>query len=268
MLDCGGEALFVVLPDQTTMLVDAGGIRPSSDSGGAFPGRRWDPGEDIVSPYLWSRGVGRLDVVALSHAHQDHLGGLAAVVRNFRVGEFWHGANPPTRAYQALLGDVQRRGIPMRQLVAGDRLPLGKTEVEVLWPPAGRALSPGPSNDDSAVMRISSAEGSVLLPGDISDKVERELVSRGVPLDARLLKVAHHGARTSSSAEFLSQVSPSIALVAAEGRSPPNLPSPEVLDRLRTAGARTYRTNTDGAVTVTMKSSLLTVRAYGGAPAD
>lgn len=269
MLDCGGgDALFVVLPDRTTMLVDAGGIRPSSGSGGAFPGRRWDPGEDIVSPYLWSRGVGRLDVVALSHAHQDHLGGLAAVVRNFRVGEFWHGANPPTPAYQALLGDVQRRGIPMRQLVAGDRLPLGKTDVEVLWPPAGRALSPGPSNDDSVVMRISSAEGSVLLPGDISDKVERELVSRGVPLDARLLKVAHHGARTSSSAEFLSQVSPSIALVAAEGRSPPNLPSPEVLDRLRTAGARTYRTSTAGAVTVTMKSSLLTVRAYGGSPAD
>jgi len=268
MLDCGGEALFVVLPDQTTMLVDAGGVRPSSDSGGAFPGRRWEPGEDIVSPYLWSRGVGRLDVVALSHAHQDHLGGLAAVVRNFRVGEFWHGANASTPAYQALLGDVQRRGIPMRQLVAGDRLPLGKTDVEVLWPPAGRALSPSPSNDDSVVIRISSAEGSVLLPGDISDKVERELVSRGVPLDARLLKVAHHGARTSSSAEFLSHVSPSIALVSAEGGSPLNLPSPEVLDRLRTAGARTYRTNTAGAVTVTMKSSLLTVRAYGGSPAD
>jgi len=269
LLDCGGgDALFVVFPDRTTLLVDAGGMRPISDREGAFPGRRWDPGEDIVSPYLWSRGVGRLDVVALSHAHQDHLGGLAAVVRNFRVGEFWHGANAPTPAYQALLGDVQRRGISMRQLIAGDRLPLGKTNVEVLWPPAGRALSPGPSNDDSVVTRISSAEGSVLLPGDISDRVERELVSRGVPLDARLLKVAHHGARTSSSAEFLSQVSPSIALVAAEGRSPPNLPSPEVLHRLRTAGARTYRTNTDGAVTVTMQKSLLTVRAYGGSPAD
>ena len=269
MLDCGGgDAIFVVFPDRTTLLVDAGGIRSSSDREGAFPGRRWEPGEDVVSPYLWSRGVGKIDVVALSHAHQDHLGGLAAVVRNFRVGEFWHGANALTPAYHALLGDVQQRGIPMRQLAAGERIVLGKTKVEVLWPPAGWPLSSHPSNDDSVVLRISSAAGSILLPGDISDKVEKELVSLGTSLGARLLKVAHHGARNSSSAAFLARVSPSVALVAAEGGNPPNLPSPEVLDRLRTAGVRTYRTNSDGAVTVTMQDSLLTVRAYGGCPAD
>ena len=92
-LDCGqGDALFLVLPDKTTMLVDASGSRNRSTSEGAFQGRRWDPGEDIVSPYLWSRGIKKIDIVVLSHPHEDHLGGLFAVVRNFRIGEFWHAA--------------------------------------------------------------------------------------------------------------------------------------------------------------------------------
>jgi len=269
-LDCGGgDALFVVLPDGTTMLVDAGGIRPTSGREGAFRGRRWEPGEDIVSPYLWSRGIKRIDVVALSHAHEDHLGGLAAVVRNFRIGEFWHGVNPPTPAYQAILAEVRRRGIPMRQLAAGDRIPLGGASVEILWPAADHAVSTRPSNDDSVVMRIAGAEAAVLLPGDISEDVEQELVRSGVTLDSRLLKVAHHGARSSSSAAFLGRVSPAVALVTVEGGNPAaNLPNPEVLARLRAAGARTYRTDRDGAVTVEMKGSQLSVRTYRTLPAD
>jgi competence protein ComEC len=268
-LDCGGgDALFVVLPDRTTMLVDGGGTRLGSGREGAFRGRRWEPGEDIVSPYLWSRGIKRIDVVALSHAHEDHLGGLAAVVRNFRIGEFWHGVNPPTPAYQAILAEVRRRGIPMRQLATGDRIPLGGTSVEILWPAAGHAVSTRPSNDDSVVMRIAGAGATALLPGDISEEVEQELVRSGVTLDSRLLKVAHHGGRSSSSATFLSRVSPSIVLVTAEGGNPTNLPDPEVLARLRAAGARTYRTDMDGAVTVEMKGSQLSVRTYRTSPAD
>ena len=269
-LDCGGgDALFVGLPDGTTMLVDGGGIRPTSGREGAFRGRRWEPGEDIVSPYLWSRGIKRIDVVALSHAHEDHLGGLAAVVRNFRIGEFWHGVNPPTPAYQSILAEVRRRGIPTRQLAAGDRIPLGGTSVEILWPAADHVVSTRPSNDDSVVMRVAGAGATVLLPGDISEDVEQEFVRSGVTLDSRLLKVAHHGGRSSSSAAFLGRVSPAVALVTVEGANPAaNLPDPEVLARLRAAGTRTYRTDRDGAVTVEMKGSQLSVRTYRTLAAD
>ncbi len=268
-LDCGGgDALFVVLPDRTTMLVDGGGFRLGSAREGAFRGRRWEPGEDIVSPYLWSRGVKKIDVVALSHAHEDHLGGLAAVVRNFRVGEFWHGPNAPTPRYEGLLADVRRRAIPTRLLAAGEHIPLGGASVEILWPRRDHSVALRPSNDDSVVMRISSAETSVLLPGDISEQVERDLVQSGMPLRSQLLKVAHHGGRTSSSAEFLARVSPSIALVTVEGGNPSNLPSPEALDRLQAAGVKTYRTDIAGAVTVELRGSQLSVRAYGTPPAD
>ncbi len=267
-LDCGGgDAIFLVLPDRRTMLIDAGGSRMESGRGAASRGRRWDPGEDIVSPYLWSRGIKRLDVIVLSHAHADHMGGLTAVVRNFQVGEFWHGPNPSTSAYQALLAEVSRHGIPQRQMAAGERIPLGGASVEILWPPRDRSLSSAPSNDDSLVMRVSAAENAVLLTGDISAEVERELLGSGARLKSTVLKVAHHGARSSSSAEFLARVGPSVALIGSEGGTEVSLPAVETLDRLRAAGARILRTDLDGAATVEMRDTRWVARAYG-APAD
>jgi competence protein ComEC len=258
----GGDALFIALPDRTTMLVDGGGTRSRQGREGAFRGRRWDPGEDIVSPYLWSRGISRIDVLVLSHAHEDHLGGLIAVVRNFRVGEFWHGQNPLTPTYLDLLEELARRRVPVRQLAEGERIETGDASVEVLWPPAERPLSARPSNDDSLVLRISSGEASVLLPGDISQAVEEELASARINLHCRVLKVAHHGAATSSSPGFLAKVAPSVALVTTETRGPVNTPSPETLDRLRFVGAQIFRTDVEGASTVVMRGSDLVVRSY------
>ena len=134
-LDCGpGDVLFLVLPDGTTMLLDTGGSRTRGAREGGFQGRRWDSGEDIVSPYLWSRGIKKIDVVALTHAHANQLGGLYAVLENFRVGEFWHAPQPETPEYAALLETVAERGIPTRTLMAGDALSFGDTSVRVLWP--------------------------------------------------------------------------------------------------------------------------------------
>jgi competence protein ComEC len=268
-LDCGGgEAIFVVLPDRTTLLVDAGGSRNRTTQAGAFQGRRWDPGEDIVSPYLWSRGIRQVDILVLSHAHEDHLGGLSAVVRNFRIGEFWHGQNATTPTYQALLELVGQRGIPNRDVAAGDLIARGGATIRVLWPKPGWPASAQPSNDDSVVLRIGHDATGVLLPGDVSQRVEEELLSSGAPLESRLLKVAHHGAKSSSTAEFLRRVSPRLALVTAEGGGFMSLPSPETLARLRAAGARICRTDRDGAVTVEMRGSSLFVRSYRTSPAE
>jgi competence protein ComEC len=267
-LDCGaGDALFLVLPDRTTMLVDAAGTPERGAREGVFQGSRWDPGENIVSPYLWSRGIQRLDIVAVTHAHEDHLGGLAAVVSNFRVGEFWHGDNPLTPRYQALLDEVRRLGIPERRLAAGEVLREGRAQVRVLWPPPQRKPGRIVSNDDSLVLRITSAEGSVLLTGDISQEVERELLASGVRLESWVLKVAHHGSTSSSSPEFLARVAPRVALVPAESTGLVTLPNPETLERLRRAGARVFRTDTDGAVSVVMTARSLAIHREGSLPA-
>jgi len=263
-LDCGqGDALFVVFPDRRTMLIDGGGSRARGAREGGFQGRRWDPGEDIVSPYIWSRGIKKIDVLVLSQAHEDHLGGLPAVLENFRVGEFWHAANPATPAYLSLLEQVRQRGIPARQLARGDVLERGGATVQVLWPPAERQLSGRPSNDDSLALRVSHGGASLLLPGDISQTVEQELLASAPPLESQVLKVSHHGARSASGADFLARVSPRVAVVSAEYGGLGNLPNPETLARLRGVGAQVFRTDLDGAITVELRSSAPAVRCYG-----
>ncbi|MBZ5515039.1 MAG: ComEC/Rec2 family competence protein [Acidobacteriia bacterium] len=258
----GGDAIFVALPDRTTMLIDGGGSRFRQGREGAFRGRRWDPGEDIVSPYLWSRGISRIDILVLSHGHEDHLGGLLAVVRNFRVREFWHGPNPLTPAYLELLGELARRRVPVRKLRAGMQLERGAARVEVLWPPAGWPLSDRPSNDDSLVLKVSSGAARVLLPGDIGQMVEQTLADSGTDLHSLVLKVAHHGAATSSSLGFLERVAPSAALITAENRGPVSSLNPATLGRLRSVGARVFQTDAEGATTAVMRGPDLVVYSY------
>jgi competence protein ComEC len=259
-LDCGGgEALLVVLPDQSTMLFGACGGRSRLNRGVAGT-RRWDPGENIVSPYLWWRGLRSIDVLVLADAHGDHLAGLSTIAENFRVGEFWHGEVPPTPHYEELTQSLRRRGVRVRQVAAGDVAGRGSTGVQILWPLANSSRSRNAGPDDAVVVRIVDGEGTVLVPGDITSPVETQLVNSTAQLAGRVLKVAHQGARSYSSPEFLARVSPQVAVVTGEGS---NLPNPETLARLRDAGARVLRPEIEGAVTVEMKGSALTVSTYG-----
>jgi competence protein ComEC len=256
-LDCGqGESLFVVLPDRTTMLVDGSGSRQPGASEGALQGRPWDPGEDIISPYLWSRGIKKIDIVVLSIPHEDHLGGLFAVARNFRIGEFWHAENGAARAYWDLLEKLREKGVVERTLEAGDNLERGGATVRALWPE--RSLEPAASfsNDDSLVLRIAYGGDSVLLTGDITAKAERQLLASGQEVSSLVLKVAHHGSNSSSSPEFLARVNPRVALVTGGSNDFGNLPGQETLARLRDQGIRTFRPEVDGATTVEMAGRL------------
>ena len=289
-LDCdGGDALFLVLPDRRTMLVDAGAGRgPGGLNGreGAFQRSRWDPGEDIVSPYLWRRGVKSIDVLVVTDTRDDHLSGVAAVMRNFRVGELWRAARG-SASYGPVYGEVfdeaYRQRIPVRELAAGDSIALGQSSVNVLWPPetkdrgysnaqagapVGALISDAPvgaAGDDSLALRISAGDANLLLPGEMSGAVEKRLVRSGVTLASDLLKVARHGAKTSTTDDFLAQVAPRIALIAAADASARSSPNPETVDRLRTAGVQVFRTDLDGAITVTWRggSSPPVVRCYG-----
>jgi len=221
-----------------------------------------------VSPYLWSRGVKRIDIVVLSHPHEDHLGGLFAVVRNFQIGEFWHAANSATPAYSSLLERVRQKGVAERTLAAGEELERGGAIVRALWPARSWRPSALPSHDESLVLRLSYHGASVLLPGDISSQVEQALLASGEPLESQVLKVAHHGSNSSTSPEFLARVNPHVAIVTGGAGGFGNLPSPETLERLRGRGIGVFRSDVDGATTVQMRDSSLAVRCYGALPTD
>jgi competence protein ComEC len=262
-LDCGqGDSLFIVLPDKTTLLLDASGTRHRSTSEGAFQGRLWDPGEDIVSPYLWSRGIKKIDIVALSQQHEDHLGGLFAVARNFSIGEFWRGAGFASPVCAALLESLREKRVPERTLAAGEEMDRGGATIRVLWPPRSWSPPSATTNDGSLVLRLAYQGEAVLLTGDISSKVERELMTRGEVLNSQVLKVAHHGSRTSSSEEFLARVNPRLALLTGGSSEFGNLPSAETLERLSAQGATVYRPDVDGASSVRLSSGDPAVSCY------
>lgn len=261
VLDVGqGDSIFVAFPDGRTMLVDGGGLPGSFYVRGVRPGL--DVGEDVVSPFLWSRGLKRIDVVALTHAHEDHLGGLAAVLRNFRVGQLWVGRDVESSEYRDLLAQARERAVPVVHRVKGDAFDWGGVQGRVLWPADNDTVG-SPSNDDSLVLRLQDAGQALLLTGDIESPVENAL-TRGdeAALGALFLKVPHHGSRTSSTQGFLDAVHPQYAAISVGEANAFGQPGSEVIARIEAEGAHLYRTDRDGAITTLSDGHNLQITTY------
>src|ERR1700674_1065477 len=260
VLDVGqGDSLFLSFPRGRTLLVDAGGELGNFHSGGMRSGI--DVGEDVVSPYLWSRGLKQIDVVALTHAHEDHLGGLPAIFENFRVGEFWVGRDIQSAAYRQVLAVARAHGVLIRHLKQGDAFTEDGVSGNILWPDD---FSEGQSakNDDSLVMRLTDGSETLLLAGDIERPSERRILAEEQPVGVNFLKVAHHGSKTSTTDPFLSAAHPAFAAISVGKDNVFGHPSPEVTGRLEAAGVRVYRTDRDGAITASTDGSTLNVSTH------
>jgi len=248
-IDVGqGDSLLVVGAGGRTMLVDAGGPVGGVTEAAAATAS-FDVGEEVVSNYLWSRRLRRLDVVALSHAHSDHMGGMPAVLRNFRPRELWVGIDPDSEAFRALLEEARGLGVTVRHLRAGDAFAWGAERVEVLAPSAGYANAGAPKNDDSLVLLVSLGRGSVLLEGDAEGPSERAMVAGGRVTPVTLLKVGHHGSRTSTTEEFFRWAAPRDAVISVGKGNTFGHPRGEVIGRIALAGTRLFRTDEFGLTT-------------------
>ena len=263
VLDVGqGDSIFLASPSGKTLLVDGGG------GTGAFwvngTRTRFDVGEEVVSRYLWSRGLKHLDAVALTHAHEDHMEGLHAVLDNFRVAELWVGHDVDSAAYRDLLETARQRGTRVIHWKRGDVIRWGGLDAEVLWPDSDDAVRQA-GNDDSLVLRVRNGAQAVFLAGDIERPVENALAADNLPLDATFLKVPHHGSKTSSTEDFLARVRPTIAAVSVGENNPFNHPSPEAIARLAAEGARVFRTDRDGAITYLSNGTEAQISAFAQA---
>lgn len=217
----------------------------------------------------WDR---RIDIVVLTHPHEDHVAGLARVLDRYRVGRVlevgMRGRGPGWAAWDERLRDGPTRGL----LAAGARLQLGDVALSVLWPEPGR-VPLAPADDGSAVNNVSIVLlGEVhgrrfLLTGDAEEDLDPALLRAGLPrLD--VLKVAHHGSRTATTAALLEQVRPRVAVVSAGRRNPYGHPAPATLDRLVAVGARVLRTDRDGTVVIDLRADGVAVRSEGVRRAD
>jgi competence protein ComEC len=268
ILDVGqGDSVFVVSPGGKTLLVDGGGRFAgfSGQENDLGP----DPGEEAVSPYLWSRGFQKLDVVALTHAHQDHIGGLTAILDNFRVRLLWIGREVNSPALRHLEELARQKKIPIVHQARGSKLSWDRVEGEFLWPePSAGELSSNAQNNDSLVLRLRYGNRAVLLPGDAEKQAENEMLAGNSAevMRADVLKTGHHGSKNSTTPEFLAAVRPHVAVISAGEENPYGHPNRELLERLEQGGVRILRTDREGAVHVFTDGNSLEISCYVACP--
>jgi competence protein ComEC len=255
-IDVGqGDSLLIVTPGGKTLLVDAGGLV------GQSPESNFNIGEDVVSPVLWSRGIRRLDAVALTHAHEDHIGGMPAVFANFRPRQLWLGPEPDVPVYEDLLLSAAVDDTQVRRFVAGDHFTFDGVSIRVLSPARNYHPSKTPTNDDSLVLQLTYGNTSALLEGDAEAPSEARMVAEG-HLHSNVLKVGHHGSITSTTPAFLAAVSPSFSAISVGRRNFYGHPRHEVLERLQAARVRTYLTDMEGMSSFYLDGKHVTAAAW------
>jgi competence protein ComEC len=252
-----GDCSLIKTAQGSAILIDGGGTRDS----------RFDIGRNVLAPYLRDQDIRTIDLVILSHPHPDHMNGLLAVLKNFDVRTVWgSGLDTGLPGYAEFSEVVRQRKIPFRTVQAGYETNIGDARLAV--------LHPGPSfeqrtkkayaaeNDRSLVIKVATGGRVLLFPADIHEAGEQALL-RSVPdLACDLVKVPHHGSRTSSSDGFVTAAHPAAAVITVGDGNLYRHPADEVVERYREQGAALYRTDRHGAIMVRLGQQGLNVRTW------
>jgi competence protein ComEC len=253
-LDVGqGDAAVIQLPRGKVMVIDGGGT----------PDGSFDPGERIVAPYLWKEKRKAIDYVINSHPHPDHLQGLLFLLENFEVGKVWdNGARGDESPLVQTLLERSKGKLQAMGWGKGSQ-EMDGVKIEFLHPPLenGRAF-PFWGNDASLVLRLTYGEVSFLFCGDVEALGEQEILKAGGNLQSTVIKVPHHGSRSSSTQAFLEAVRPRFAVFTVRGGARPRLPNPGVLERYEAMEVNILRSDRDGAITFVTDGKDLKVQTF------
>ena len=246
-IDVGNADCILVRQGSHNMLIDAGEHKH----------------EEPLREYLKRHGIKKLDLVISTHPHSDHIGGMAAVLNYFTVDRFImsympEGEEPTLDAYERVLEALDKHNIPVDVAKAGAVYELGDARVQLVAPhPLDHAIED--ANEISVVARLTFGDHAFLFTGDAEMDLEERMVASGMDLSADVLKVAHHGSKTSTSEAFLRAVSPKYAVISC-GFNDYGHPTTEIVTRLSKAGAEIYRTDIFGDIVFVSDGKTLTVK--------
>lgn len=231
-IDVGqGDSILIQCPDGTTLLIDGGKI--------------WCYA--FLGDYLHRAGVNKIDYLIVTHPHEDHYGGLVKILKTFKIDTILaSGQRNTTKYYQQFMETVESlEGVKYKLARAGNRYSFGDVELLIMHP---SSRLPDSSNNCSIIAKLIYGNESFLFAGDAEEEAELETLGRGYNMKSTVLKVAHHGSRTSTDQYFLSRVSPREAVICVGKDNSFGHPTSQVLRRLKSRGIKIYRTDLDGTI--------------------
>ena len=241
-----GDCAVVVTPHGKCMIFDTGGVRE----------HMFDVGGRVVVPYLKHENIRAVEKIFLTHVHEDHSGGAGAIIKNFPVGEIIT-AGEPRSEYAAVFGIAEEFLPNMRTGHAGEIFSVDGVDVEVLFAP-----EIGTGNEISNVYRIRYGDATFLITGDLVTEIEAQILSAGIDVQSTVLKVGHHGSKTSSSEKFLRAVNPKCAVICVGYGNSFGHPRPEILERLNNLPTKIFRTDRDGLIKFRTNGNNLNVETF------
>ena len=242
-IDVGqGDAALVITPEKKTIMIDTGGMRGN-----------YDTGQRILVPFLRYLGINKIDVLALSHGHHDHAGGAVGLAHSIKIDNILLPREEPSEDVAKLLAAVKGRS-KVTKIASGQDYNLGNCHLNIIEAPeATPAQNNGNSNESSAIMRVTVEGESIVFTGDATE--DEEIAAASAAIRADVLKVSHHGSKTSSTPVFLNAVQPKLAVVSVGADNRFGHPAPETLEKLHQIGSKVLRTDQLGNIKVVFDGS-------------
>lgn len=272
-LDVGqGDSALLTFPNGETMLLDGGGKinfnkiyvqNEFGDEPELFEPDTQSVGESVVSNFLWNKGYSQINYILATHADTDHIQGLSDVAKNFQIKAAILGKMPLKDAdFAELYAILQKKEIETIKIVRGNVFSIGDVRIEVLYPEKDESAQEVSENNNSVVLRVIYGARKFLLTGDVEKETEQALLEMPEFLQADLVKVAHHGSKTSSTQKFIDATQAKIAVIPVGNNSPFGHPHREVMERWQHSGAKILKTGERGTISVSTDGEDLEVKTF------